>query len=312
MSSKHQGECGAPEFSILIGMVSTEDSDRIIEALDSLRNQQGKNTYEVIVADRRNDIVGDRIDAEYPEAMRIACKSSDTLPYLRARALEHATGQYIVVIEDHNVPSQNWLQNFKEAYAKAAGNTAAVGGCVENGVCDTSLDWATFFCEYSFFIQPVEEGESKVLPGMNIAYKKEIIKGIERDALINGFWETTVHPLLLERGHKFYSTNQIKIYHSKKFSFWLFARQRFVYSRYYAGLRFPKEQLGKRIVACFATLLLPPLLVYRSLKQIKLKKRLWPEFKKALPLLLLFYVVWAYGEMVGYMFGGKNALVEIE
>src|SRR5262249_7664678 len=42
-------------FSILIGRVSTEDSDRVLELLDALRQQEGSPAYEVIVADRRLD-----------------------------------------------------------------------------------------------------------------------------------------------------------------------------------------------------------------------------------------------------------------
>ena len=117
---------------------------------------------------------------------------------------------------------------------------------------------------------------------------------------------------LLVRELKLYSTNKIRLYHCKKFSFGLFARQRFIYSRYYAGLRFPRSQLIKRLVACGATVILPPLLLYRSTKQIKAKKRLASEFRSAMPYLFMFYLIWAYGEMVGYILGKGDALARIE
>ena len=46
-----------PLFSILIGRVSTEDGERIIETLESLRNQDAPLTREVIVVDRLDDAV---------------------------------------------------------------------------------------------------------------------------------------------------------------------------------------------------------------------------------------------------------------
>lgn len=312
MNNNTEETTDTPEFSILIGMVSTEDSDRILEALDVLRKQTGSHTYEVIIGDRRNDEVGERIDRDYPEVVRIACSPDKSLPELRTLALDRAAGRYIIVTEDHCVPSENWLESLSGAFAGSPDDVVAVGGCVENGVSDTALDWATFLCEYSYFLDPVEEGDTTVLPGMNVAYKREIFPELDRDLLTSGFWETTVHPVLIDKGLKFFSTNKIRLYHCKKFSFGLFARQRYIYSRYYAGLRFGKGQLLKRVVAFGATVLLPPLLLIRSRKQIKQKNRLEKEYRSAMPILLLFYVIWAYGEMAGYLLGTGDALARIE
>ncbi|GMQ88734.1 MAG: hypothetical protein BMS9Abin09_0168 [Gammaproteobacteria bacterium] len=311
MNNEKQFQSEQPDFSILIGVVSTEDSDRILETLESLRKQEGSCSYEVILADRRNDDIGRRLD-DCPEVTRLVCNAGMSLPELRTLALDQAKGEYIIVTEDHCVPSGNWLQSMAQAFEAAPEGTVAVGGCVENGVYDTALDWATFFCEYSYFLNPVDEGVTTVLPGMNVAYHHSIFSNLDRDLLTSGFWETTVHPVLVERGLKMYSTNSIKLFHCKKFSFGLFARQRYIYSRYYAGLRFPRDQLVKRVVAFGATVLLPPLLLYRSVKQIRAKNRLTGELRSALPVLLLFYIIWAYGEMAGYVLGTGDALDRIE
>ncbi len=312
MENAQQRPDNAPDFSILIGLVSTEDSDRILQALDALRNQQGEYRYEVIIGDRRHDDISRRLDSEYPEVQRIPCPPNMALPDLRTLALDRASGHYIIVTEDHCVPSENWLASFAQAFQDAPEGTVAVGGCVENGVDDTALDWATFLCEYSFFLDPVAEGETTVLPGMNVAYHHSIFDKLDRDLLTSGFWETTVHPVLVEKGMKMYSTNNIRLYHCKKFSFGLFARQRYIYSRYYAGLRFPPKQLAKRLLACAATAILPPLLLYRSVKQIRAKNRLASEYRSAMPYLLVFYIIWAWGEMAGYILGKGDALNRIE
>lgn len=301
-----------PEFSILIGLVSTEDSERILQVLESLRHQQGSHKYEVIIADRRNDDVSAQLDENYPEVKRIDCPAGTPLPVLRTTALDVASGTYIIVTEDHCVPAVDWLASIALSFEEAPEGTMAVGGCVENGVCDSALDWATFFCEYSYFLAPVEEGETLVLAGMNVAYRRSIFKDLDRSLLTSGFWETTVHPELLAKGCKLYSTNKIKLYHSKKFSQGLFLRQRFTYSRYYAGSRFARGQLLKRIALCCGTLILPVLLLYRSHRQIKAKNRLVNEFRSAMPYLLLFYIVWSLGEMAGYIFGSGDALASIE
>jgi len=301
-----------PVFSILIGLVSTEDSERILQVLESLRHQQGSYKYEVIIADRRHDAVSSRLDKDYPAVKRIVCPADMSLPELRTTALDEASGTYIIITEDHCVPTRDWLSSIARAFEAAPEGTVAVGGCVENGVCDSALDWATFLCEYSYFLDPVKEGETTVLAGMNVAYHRSVFDGLERELLSSGFWETTVHPELVAKGLKLYSTNKIKLYHCKKFSLGLFIRQRFIYSRYYAGTRFSRRQLMQRMVVCCATLILPVLLMYRSSKQIKAKNRLTSEFRSAMPYLFLFYVVWSLGEMVGYVFGSGDALANIE
>src|SRR5262249_39435083 len=142
-------------FSILIGRVSTEDSDRVLELLDALRQQEGSPAYEVIVADRRLDRITELIRGNYPEVRLLLCATETPLPELHARALGYARSEYIVVTEDHCVPPKQWLASMLEAFEAAPEGTVAVGGPVENGVGDAALDWATFLCEYSAFVAPV-------------------------------------------------------------------------------------------------------------------------------------------------------------
>jgi hypothetical protein len=312
MYKDKQNQGDAPEFSILIGLVSSVDRGRILETLDSLRNQSGSHRYEVIIADRRQDDISSSIDTGYPEVQMIACPVQTSLPELRTRALRRARGMYIIVTEDHCVPPDNWLASISRAFTEAPPGTVAVGGCVENGIRGTALDRATFLCEYSNFLEPVAEGVVTVLPGMNIAYHHSVFDNLADELLSSGFWETTAHPVLLEKGLKLFSSNKIRMYHSKKFSFGLFARQRFLYSRYYGDLRFPRNRVLNRILACLATLLLPPVLLYRTYRHIKTRNRPPGEFRSAMPVLLVFYLVWACGEMTGYLFGSGDALARIE
>ena len=104
----------------------------------------------------------------------------------------------------------------------------------------------------------------------------------------------------------------MRLVHAKQFSFRLFIKQRYIYSKYFAGMRYAPEQLGKRFFAFFATIILPFILCYRIYSQIRLKKRLKREFYTALPLLIVFSVIWAIGEMDGYLMGAGDVLTKIE
>ncbi len=299
-----------PMISVILGRVSTEDDDRVLETIAAF----GKGSsvgYEIVIADRIRDAVSDRIRREFPAVRLIDCGPDTALPTMRALALDASVGELVAVTEDHCVPAQGWLDIAANAFAAVGPDVMAIGGSVENGVVDTGLDWATFLCEYSYFSPPVVEGQTEVLPGMNIVYRRSALLSVPREKLLEGFWETTVHPLLLRQGSRFLSLNALKMYHCKKFSAALFLRQRFVYSRYFAGVRFASSGLPKRVVAAGATVLLPPLLFFRMVGAAR-AKQLTPEFRRALPSLIPMIIVWSAGEAYGALAGPGTALAEIE
>ncbi len=297
------------EIAVLIGLVSTEDKGRILEALDSLAHNQGGIACEVILVDRRGDELSKQIAARHPSVRLIDCAPNMTLPEMRTVALESSSAAIVAVTEDHCVPCDNWLGQILLGLRDPG--IVAVGGCVANGIDDTPFDWATFLCEYSFFHPPVAEGRTDVLPGMNVAYCRSALERIPRERLTAGFWETTVHPLLLKQGGRFVSLNAMRMNHCKRFSVGLFLRQRYLYSRYYAGIRFRRGDILHRCIAAGLSVILPPLLLWRMRKSAQ-KKGLHKPFWRALPSLCLMVTIWAFGEIVGYLAGPGSALAEIE
>ena len=296
-----------PAVAVVIGRVSTEDGDRILETLAALAGSD----CEIVIADRLQDGISKRIAKDYPTVRLIPCDPDASLPEMRTRAFEASTAAIVAVTEDHCVPAPGWVEILKQAFEAADPEVLAVGGCVTNGVTDTGFDWATFLCEYSFFAPAVREGITDVLPGMNIGYRRQVLEEAPRELLTTGFWETTLHPRLLESGGKLLSLNRLRMNHCKKFSLRLFVTQRFLYSRYYSGLRFGGAPLPRRAAAAVACLLLPPILLARAAGAAR-RKQLMPEFARALPAFLLLVVVWSWGESVGALFGAGDALARIE
>jgi hypothetical protein len=297
-------------ISVILGRVSTEDDNRVLETIAAF-GVGNRVRSEIVIADRIRDAVSDRIRREFPAVRLIDCPVHMALPEMRTLALEASAGELIAVTEDHCVPAPGWLDIASDAFATSQANVVAIGGAVENGVAVTGLDWATFLCEYSFFSPPVAEGRTEVLPGMNIVYRRSALLSVPRAKLIEGFWETTVHPLLLLQGRTFMSMNALKMYHCKKFSAGLFLRQRFVYSRYFAGTRFASSGWPKRLIGAAATALLPPILFVRMVNAAR-AKRLTREFARALPSLVPMILIWSAGEAYGALAGPGNALAEIE
>ena len=299
------------KIAVVLGRVSTEDTDRVIETIEALDPAVSGERCEIVIADRLQDELSARIRRDFPQVRLIDCPPNMTLTEMRTLAFEASTAPIVAVTEDHCVPGPGWARTLTEAFEMGGPDLVAVGGSVVNGVTDTGLDWATYLCEYSFFSPPVAEGESAILPGMNVAYRRSALESVPRERLVSGFWETTVHPLLLEKGGKFLSLNELVMFHKKRFSWGLFASQRFIYSRYFAGLRFGGAGLPKRAVASVASLALPPILLMRAVKAAR-AKGLSREMLRASPYLLALYCVWAVGESVGALKGPGDALAMIE
>ena len=298
-------------YSVVIGRVSTEDDERILETLESLYNQDEDPPLEVLLADRISDHVSQRIHSEYPDVTIIECPSTTDLPTMRTLATRQAAGDFVLVTEDHCVPPRDWLKQFARAFAEHP-EASAIGGSVVNGVTDTALDWATFLCEYAPMSPPIKSGPTPNLAGMNVAYRRGIFEEVDEQILTSGFWETTLHPLLHKRGHILVADGRVRIFHCKKFSLRLFLRQRFVYSRYYAGIRFASGQKAKRLTYALASVVLPPLLTFRFFQNARHKVSVRAHLARAAPYLMLFYLVWGVGEAWGYLFGPRDALQEIE
>lgn len=301
------GEC----IAVVLGRVSTEDTDRVIETIEALDPVVSGERCEIVIADRLQDKITDLIRRVYPHVRLIDCPPGMTLTEMRTLAYEASAAPIVAVTEDHCVPTPGWARTIRQAFETGGPDLVAVGGSVVNGVTDTGLDWATYLCEYSFFSPPVAEGESVILPGMNVAYRRIALERLPRELLTSGFWETTVHPLLLEEGGRFLSLNELVMLHKKRFSWGLFASQRFIYSRYFAGLRFGQAAFPKRALASLASLALPPLLLMRAVKAAR-AKGLGKEMLRASPYLMTLYCVWAVGESVGALRGPGNALAMIE
>ena len=91
--------------------------------------------------------------------------------------------------------------------------------------------------------------------------------------------------------------------HDKDFDLGEFLSQRYHYSRSFAGMR-NAELGGKRALYALGTPLLVPLLYWRMARNVFSRGRQRRQFLLATPLILLYVSVWAFGEAVGYVFGG--------
>jgi len=300
-----------PRLSVLIGRVSTVEPERIVEVLRALRLQETEEDHEVIVVDRSQDGFSARIARDFPEVRILSCDRSLPLPAMHDLALAAARGEIVIVTEDHCVPTSSWLHNISDEFRRYPAATG-ISGAVENGTSDGVVDRATYLCEYARFTPPIEEGTSAPLCGVNVAFRREALLRVPVELRRERFWDCGVQPYLREAGALLVATNRIRIEHRKRIPLRLFVAQRLAYSRQFAGLRFPPRAWLRRGAAALGTALLPLLLTARLVGYSLRSPTVARQASNCAPLLLLFYLVWAMGEFVGYTRGPGTALADVE
>jgi hypothetical protein len=295
-------EMSEPKLSVVVASVNGFPYvGRCLDAL--LERAPGA---EVIVADSTDDETRRRLAEGWPAVKLLTFDGQQTVPELRAAGVFAAAAPFVAVIEDHGHVTGEWADAALRAHEQGH---AVVGGPIRNVVTERTRDWAAFFCEYSAFMEPLPEGDTDGLTGMNVAYDREAIAAMD-DLLRAGRWEGWLHARLRERGFGLYCAAEMVLEHDKDFGFGEFLSQRWHYSRSYAGMR--NETLGRRrYLYALGAPLLPPVLYWRMARNVFSRGRRRREFLVATPLILLYVCTWAAGEAVGYAFGGGRSLLKV-
>jgi len=297
-----------PKISVVIASVN--GAAHLDECLRALECQTLKDQAEVIVADRCGADVAATTRKQNLNLKLLSFPRATTIPQLRALGMKHSQGAIIALTEDHCLAHSCWYERILRAHE---GRSGVIGGAVENDRSITrAVDWAVFFCEYGRYMNPVPNGEVTDLPGNNVSYRREFLAHVS-DLLEGGkSWEGDLHARLRERGVQLYSDPSIIVYHKKEFAIGYFLSQRYHYSRSYAGMRTQAVSVPKKLIRAVLCFLLPPILTLRIAGWVISKQRHVGMLFLTLPLILLFTIVWAWGELIGHLFGPGDSLSRVE
>jgi len=291
-----------PELSVVIASVN--GMPYLGRCLDAL-SERAPGT-EVVVADWTDAETRATVAERWPSVKLLSFDEPMAIPELRAAGVFAATAPVVALIEDHCLVSAPWAGRLTAAHADGHG---VVGGPIRNAATGRVRDWAAFFCEYSAVMEPMPAGPVPGLPGMNVSYDRRALAAIH-DLLREGRWETWLHPRLQARGFELWCEPDAVVEHDKGFDLGEFLSQRYHYSRSYAGMRNP--DLGsRRVLYALGTPLLVPLLYWRTARNVFARRRARKDFLLATPLVLAYVTVWAFGETIGYAFGGGRSLLKV-
>ena len=102
------------------------------------------------------------------------------------------------------------------------------------------------------------------------------------------------------------------VVHSGPFDLGYYLRQRYWFSRAFAGARAKSLPPSRRLAYLVAAPLVPPVLLARIASRVWRKRRHVDKFAKALPLFVPALLAFVAGEWVGYLAGPGDALLKVE
>jgi len=296
----------APTVSVVIA--SIVGPPFIDDCLASVFAQKNAPPFEVIVVDCRGLENVARLAQRFPEVRFIQLQQRETVPQLRRIGVEQARGGIVAIIEEHCLAADNWLATLSAAFSPGY---VAVGGPVDFRSDGRLRDWITYFIEYNSYLPPWPDGDSYNVGSANAAYRKETLDA-NLAVLSEGYWEAALHPKLFAEGARFRGVPGMIVYHRGPFDYFYYVRQRYLFSRAFAGARRGTISAAKRAVYLLAAPAIPFVLLARMASRV-LAKRCHPgKFLLCMPLLIPAMTSYVFGEWMGYAFGPGDALMEVE
>jgi hypothetical protein len=213
----------------------------------------------------------------------------------------------VAFLEDHCRPNPDWAEHVLRAFD---GPWTAVGYGFLNGSPDDYLSRASLMADYGLWAHPAPPGESKLLPGNNVAYRKDFLSSLGADA--NGVMgvDYNLHEIIMSRGERMFLEPKALAAHQCYAKLSMLLAANFVYARVLGATRASNRNWAfpMRCFAATVTPFLVPLLrLFRLARSLSGRGALLPQVFASLPIVVLTYVVCSWGEATGYLAGMGEA-----
>jgi hypothetical protein len=285
-----------PPLSIVVA--TTKPWPEIEGCLDSLLKQAKTIGAEILVADGNGRGLPDMGSGSYEGVIWLKELGASVFG-LRKLGMRQARGD-IIATEDHCRVTSDWCEQIIQSH-KDYPDAAAIGGAVDNGATTSLIDWANFFLVFAPFVSPIRNGPSeRICLQANISYKRRVV---DRIASQLGVMEMLFIRQLRNEGEVLIADDRLLVSHVQSHGFWGTFTAHFHNGRSIAGFRL--EHLGgmERMLRLGSTAILPPYLLWSTLRALVSKRRFLGQVFASLPLLALLVWCHAAGEFVGYIAG---------
>jgi hypothetical protein len=275
-----------PTVSVVIGSNAPAALPACLAALEPQRDGT-----EVLVCEGKP--AAEDVRLRFPWATFVASPGS-LVPQLWRDGIERSRGRIVALTISQMVPASDWLSTVIRMHQ----DHDAVGGAIDPGEDLRLVDWAEYFCRYSRDMRPFPASHDEELAGDNVAFKRDLLER-HREHLRTGYWEPVLHPVLRREGVVLWHTPEVVVRQGRSAGFAAFAGQRLEHGRRYGQQRGEHVNRARNLIGAMTAPLVPVLMTARVLRRVYAKRRFRREALAALPLILAFNAVWAYGEARG-------------
>lgn len=235
----------------------------------------------------------------------IAMPSGTPVPFLRSTGVLASQGEIVALTEDNCEFAPNWHSELMKAHASPS--RAVIGGSVDQAGTGSALDWAVYFYDYSRFAPDGSMRPVETLSGVNVSYKREVIRQIE-PVLTNGLIEPFTHAEIINRGFGLYFAPAVLVFHNKRHQGSETVAKCYHLARGYAAERALKLPNFRKVAFVARSPLLPFLLLARAARSACGRFSRFVQFVRSLPWLICLTASWSAGELFGYIGGpGQSA-----
>lgn len=297
-NSKTGASPNAPttEESVTVAVVAICGATHLARCLGALAAQVNAPPFDVLVVyDPHLDDVP-TLAGKFPNVRMVANAGQRSPLELAARAVAEATGDRIILTEDHCVPEPDWVRKLYDAQAPGR---AAVGGLVQASADSNSVDWAFYAVDFFRYMSPARRGPSPSLTVCNVAYRRDQLQSIQ-SLWTEIFHETAINEALRERFGQLWLAPEARVRMRRNVRFGDAVYERYAFGRLFGCTRLqfaPAKRLYYSVFAPALPLLLLGRIAGRSLRSWQNAIR----FLRAIPVLVSLVVAWSWGEWLGYV-----------
>ena len=295
-----------PAMSIII---VADRYETIRQTIRHLSAQTLCDQLELVIVTQSRESLG--LDLAEAQGFHSVCvhEVPEILPlaFATSAGIRRASAPIVVLAESHAYPGPGWAEALIRAHRQPWAAVGAVMGNANPGM----ISWANLFVDYGHCVETKAVGVSTYLPGHHTAYKRDILMRYDQQLDVVMDSEILLHWDLQDKGFKLYLDPEARVYHANisSLTFWL--PERFYTGRRFAATRTQSWPLFKRFLYAGGSPLIPFIRVPRVVKALSQSTFPLMRWPLVLPPLVLGLVVSAVGEMIGYLFGGGQAIEEL-
>lgn len=291
-----------PSFRLSAVLVVGRQRSRAQTVLDGIGRQECPGLEAVLI-----DLCPDLPPLRLPTGVvvqHVREASAGSLGAARLRALHLARAPLVAYLEDHCTPQAGWAEALLRAFA--GGPWAAVGYAFVNANPGTWVSRGCMMADYGLWAAPHPDVEQRLLPGNNVAYRREVLLpyGERLSCLLSP--DFVMHERLRLDGHRLFLAGSALAAHENPNAISFLLRANHAYCRVLASQRASSRAwspLRRWVYALGTPLGAPTIKLIRALRILSARPRMLGRFAAALPVVLAAYLWSAVGEALGYAFG---------